>query len=73
MVPSTRVGWGILQYVYSVMQSDGNSFGGDVVSNSFNKTFRAEDNNLDQIKQKQICSDYFRDEFNSLQYYTKMH
>ena len=35
--------------LYSVMQSDGKSFGGDVVSNSFNKTFRDEDNNLDQI------------------------
>ena len=34
---------------YSVMQSDGNSFGGDVVSDNFNKTFRDEDNNLDQI------------------------
>ena len=34
---------------YSVMQSDGNSFGGDVVLDSFNKTFRDEDNILDQI------------------------
>ena len=31
------------------MPSDGNSFGGDVVSGSFNKTFRDEDNILDQI------------------------
>ena len=31
------------------MQSDGNSFGWDVVSDSFNKAFRDEDNNLDQI------------------------
>ena len=28
------------------MQSDGNSFCGDIVSYSFNKTFRDEDNNL---------------------------
>ena len=35
--------------LYSVMQSDGNNFGGDVVSYIFNKTFRDEDNNLDQI------------------------
>ena len=34
---------------YSVMQSDGNSFGGNVISNSFNKTFRDEDNKSDQI------------------------
>ena len=35
--------------VYSVMQSDGNSFGGDLVLDSFNKTFLDEDNNLDQV------------------------
>ena len=31
------------------MQSDGNSFCGDVVSNSFNKASRDEDNILDQV------------------------
>ena len=31
------------------MQSDGNSFGGDVVSESFNMTSWDEDNILDQI------------------------
>ena len=31
------------------MQSDGNSFFGDVVSGSFNKTFRDKDNYLEQI------------------------
>ena len=31
------------------MQSDGNSFCGDFVSNSFNKTFRNKDNISDQI------------------------
>ena len=31
------------------MQSDGNSFYGDVVSDSFNKISRDEDNILDQI------------------------
>ena len=31
------------------MQSDGNSFGGDVVSDSFDKTFRDDENILDQI------------------------
>ena len=34
---------------YSVIQSDGNSLCGDVVSDSFNKTFRYKDNILDQI------------------------
>ena len=33
----------------SVMQSDGNSVGGDVVFDSFNKTTRDKDNILDQI------------------------
>ena len=33
---------------YSVIQSDGNSFCGDVVLDSFNKGFRDEDNILDQ-------------------------
>ena len=36
-------------YTYSVMQSDGNSFCGDVVSDSFNKQSRDENNILDQI------------------------
>jgi len=38
------------------MQSVGNSFGGDVVLDSFNKTFWEEDNILDQIYK----SKYFR-------------
>ena len=37
------------QSIYSVMQSDGNSICGDVVSDSFNKTSRDEDNILVQI------------------------
>ena len=36
-------------FSYSVMQSDGNSFCGDVVSDSFNKASGDEDNILDQI------------------------
>ena len=35
--------------MYSVMQSDVNSLGGDVVLNSFNKASRYEDNILDQV------------------------
>ena len=34
---------------YSVMQSDGNSIGGDVFSGSFNKTSQDEENILDQL------------------------
>ena len=41
---------------YSVMQSDGNNFCGEVVSDSFNKTSRDEDNILEQIfKSKYIA------------------
>ena len=45
-------------YIYSVMQSDRNSFRGYVVSDSFNKTSRDEDNISDQIyrsKYVRIC------------------
>ena len=35
--------------MYSVMQSDGNSFWGDVVLDNFNKTLRGKENILDQI------------------------
>ena len=44
---------------YSVMQSDGNSFCGDVVLDSFNKASRDEDNILDQIYKKQKCLDFY--------------
>ena len=39
----------IPQDFYSVMQSDENSFYGNVVSDSFNNTSRDEDNILEQI------------------------
>ena len=49
------------------MQSEENSFGGYVSSGSFNKTLRDEENILDQVYMyKQICSDYFSDDINSL-------
>ena len=41
--------WEDLKLDYSVMQSDGNSFCGDVVSDSFKKASRDEDNILDQV------------------------
>ena len=37
---------------YSVMQSDGNSFCGDVISDTFNKASRDEDNILELIYKK---------------------
>ena len=39
----------IYNNIYTVMQSDGNTFYGDVVLDSFNKASRDEDNILDQI------------------------
>ena len=42
------------------MQSDGNSFGGDVVLDSFNKTYRDEDSSLDH---KQKCSEFYYGDF----------
>ena len=42
---------------YSVMQSDRNSFGGDVVLDSFNMSYRDEDSILDQKYEKQISWD----------------
>ena len=45
--------------IFSVMQLDGNSFGGDVGLNSFNKECRVEDSILDQICAKQNCSDFY--------------
>ena len=43
---------------YRMMQSERNSFLGDVVSDSFNKQYKDRDNILDHICIKQICSDF---------------
>ena len=44
--------------MYSVTQSYANSFLGDVVLDTFNNVSRDEDNILDRIHKKQICSDF---------------
>ena len=49
-----------IQY-YSVMQSDGNSFCGDVVLGSFNISYRDEDSILEQKYEKQISWDFYHD------------
>ena len=47
--------------VYSVMQSDRDSFDGDnVVSNSFKKTSRDEDNILDLIYENKFVCTHFK-------------
>jgi len=45
------------------MQSDGNSFCGDVVLDSFNKAYRDEDSILDQKFEKQISEDLYYEDF----------
>ena len=52
--------------LYSVMQSDGNSISGDVVLDSFNVAYLDEFNISDHNIKKQIRSDNFQDDFNSL-------
>ena len=44
---------------YSVTQSYTNHFWGDVVLYSFKNVSRDEDNILDQINKKQMCSDFY--------------
>ena len=48
---------------YSVTQSNANSFWGDVVFYTFNNVSRDEDNILDLKYEKQICPDFYYDEF----------
>ena len=55
-----------LSQYYRVMQSDMNSFWGDVVFDSFNQVSRYKDNILDQIYKKQICSDLYCGDFDIL-------
>ena len=58
----------IIKCIDSVMQSDENSFGRDVVLGSFNKASRDEDNQKtkDQKYEKHICFYFYHDDFNSL-------
>ena len=50
-------------YTYSVTLSYANSFWRDVVFESFNNVSRDEDNILDQIYQKQMCQDFYYEDF----------
>ena len=55
--------WYILWLNYSVTQSFANSFWGDVVLDTFSNVSGDEDNILDQIYIKQICSEFYYDDF----------
>ena len=48
---------------YSVMQSDGSSFCGDVVLDGFNMSYRDEDSILEQKYEKQISWDLYHEDF----------
>ena len=52
-----------LLIMYSVTQSYANSLWGDVVLDTFNNISRDEDNILDQMYIKQICQDFYYDNF----------
>ena len=49
---------------YSVMQSEGKSYCGDVVLDSFNNVPREEDNILEQIYRNKIFSYFYDKNFN---------
>ena len=51
-------------FSYSLMQSDGNSFGGDVVSYNFNMVYIDEDSILDKKYEKQISWDLYNEDLN---------
>ena len=49
---------------YSVMQSDGNSYCGDVVLDSFNKVYWDEDTILEQIYKRKYVRIFYSNDFN---------
>ena len=51
----------------------GSSFGGYVLLDSFNTTFRDAEYILEQIYTKQICPDFYYYDLNFSMHYTKMH
>ena len=57
--------------LHSVMQSDGNSFYGDVVFDSFNKVSRDDDSILYQKYEKQLFWDFYYEDYKKL--LRKMH
>ena len=51
------------ELTYSVMQSDGNNFCGDLVSDGFNMSYRDEDSISEQKCEKQISWDLYHKDF----------
>ena len=60
-------------HIYSITQSYANSFWGDVVLDSFNNVPRDEDNILDQIYLKQMCSDFYYEDLKFWEGLKKIH
>ena len=60
LLPLSRLPWFV---VYSVMQSDGNSFCGDVVWDGFNMSYRDEDSILEQQYENKISWDLYYEDF----------
>ena len=52
-----------MKTLYSVTQSYANSFWGDIFLDTFNNVSRDEGNILDQIYKKQICPEFYYDDF----------
>ena len=58
---------------YSDTQSYANSFWGDVVLDSFNNVSKDEDNILDQIYTKKMCSDFYHEDLKFWEWLKKLH
>ena len=63
----------LLPLLYSITQSYAKSFWGDVVFDSFNNVSRDEDNILDQIYIKKMCSDFYHEDLKLWEWLQKMH
>ena len=59
--------------MYGVTQSDGNSYGGKVVLDSFNMAYRDEDNIYDQKYEKQIFWNLYYKDFKIEECLKKIH
>ena len=72
-LPILDQGWIRIYQGYSVTQSYENSFWGYVVLDTFNNVSRYEDNILDQIYIKQMCSDVYNEDLKFREWLKKMH
>ena len=64
--PSSPPTHSSLHVRFSVMQSNGNRFCGDVVLEGVNMAYRDTDNTLDHVYEKQIFFDFFHEDFEKI-------